>query len=195
VIYQMTQDLRALLHAKGFPVRVHYGPEPLTRQGFDSLTVVAAWDRESGDAVTPVRGARTNPRGLLVRSVGVRFDLYAQASVVGARVNDHEALCQSLVDAVLVALYEWTRAARALDFAVVEARPLSELDGVEYETWPGCAYRLRVRVPRVVLSTRYDPSLAPVPRPTGSPASVQSRTDVTVRAAPADADPEIGCGG
>jgi hypothetical protein len=149
----MSKDVSDILRARNFPVRVEYGPERLTRgMQAGSPLILFERDRESGDGVRPAQGAQRNARMKRVRDLGVLVTVFAQSSQDGARSNEHEAFCDSIVDALIVALDEWFQGAKtgALpEYSESKMLPASELEG-EYRQWAGCVYRLRFDLPRGV---------------------------------------------
>lgn len=167
MIYQMAKDLDGRLRARKFPLRVHYGPERLTREMGRSLVVLVRRDREQGDAVRAVVGAQRNPRMLGVRDLGVITDIFAAANVAGARANEHEHLCDAVVDAFLCALYEWGAASGAGAIPVLEARYLTDAEKDAEDLGPGVVYRLRFRVPRAIKVADYEGNALPESAPSG----------------------------
>ena len=176
MIYRMASDLEGRLHLRKFPVRVHYGPERLTRDICRSPSILIRRDREGGDKVRPAVGANSNPRLLGVRDLGVIADIYAAAGMSGARLNEHEHLCDQIVDAFLCVLYEWGAASKAGAIAISEARYLTDAEREAEEVSPGLVYRLRFGVPRAISVRDYEGSALP----TAAFASTSTTTRVTV---------------
>jgi hypothetical protein len=86
-------------------------------------------------------------------------------AVAGARINEHEHECDTLVDAFLVELFAWGEESRAGEIPISEARYLTadeRAPGAEF--LPGVVYRLRFGVPRGVFARDYEG----VARPEGS---------------------------
>lgn len=186
MIYTMHRDIAAILAARKFPVRVIYGPERTVRESYDP-TIVIERDRNGSDRVTAPVGQQTNPRKYAMRSLAVSATIYTVSTLPGAMIQDHERECEKLIDAFIVALYEWQASARAGAVAIGEARYLSAADRNDVETWPGVAYRLRFTVPRAVQALTYQGEA----RPTGQAAGVSNSTLVS---APGF-NPESACGG
>jgi hypothetical protein len=188
VIYEMVQNLSDLLSARGYPVPVLYGPERMIRHAFDPA-IIFERDREGTDEIRAVQGQQANARRKAVRDLAVRATIYAKSNVDGAHIGDHERACEALVDAVIVALYDWAVEAKAGAINYTEARYLSAADLDEIETFPGVVYALRFRVPRGVFALTYSGDA----RPTGSPTAVSNQTQARISGRE-DEDPAIGCG-
>lgn len=200
-LYPLSKDIQGLLRAKNFPLRVHYGPERMHREGYPDNVVIIERDREASDTIGPPRGVQRNPRKMRVRGLAGAATIYARSSKAGAHVGDHETLCEKFVDALLVALEHWATETRAIEIPVTESRYLSAderlqlarthapgVDATAIEQWPGAVYRIKFAVPRALLDLNY----AGEGLPTGTLAApgIRSRTDVT---APGYEDPATGC--
>jgi hypothetical protein len=159
LIYRLSRDVEDMLRAKKFPVRVHYGPERLTRMANPGHGVIVfERDRDSGDGVRAIQGTQRNARASRIRDLGVVVTVFAQSSQPGARVNEHEALCDRYVDALIVALDDWFQGAKTgkahAEFTESRMMRGEELEA-EYQQWPGCVYRLRFDLPRGVRDWTY----------------------------------------
>jgi hypothetical protein len=135
---------------------------------------------------------KENPRRLAIRQVGAQITIYARSNVQGAQDQDHEDLCDQLVDAVFCALREvFVLKIHMPAVPITEARYLtpSELPGVgplgAPGPWPGVAYRMRFRVPRSVERVTY----AGAGLPTGSPAAIAG--EVRIQRNTSDDTPDI----
>jgi hypothetical protein len=175
MIYQMSRDIAANLQARKFPVDVHYGPDRVTHGGCDSMRVDFSRDYEQDEVISPVLGSNRNPRAVGVRALPVLVELRVRSTLHGALLHDHQHECDALVDALEVALYEWSQAARtgALDY--YESRYVKPEDDDGSEVKAGVTYRLRFRVPRGVAKRDYTGAA----EPTGSAASTGLATRVT----------------
>jgi hypothetical protein len=187
----MSRDLEANLLAHRFPVAVVYGPERLTREAVHGRpTIVVERDTEQSDSLSHV-AVRGNARKLFVRELAVRARVYAQSSLPGAHAHDHEDLCEKIVDAFLVALYQWGVEGKAGAIPITEAKYIPPPEG--FEQFPGVVYSIRFRVPRSVDERTFaGETAAGAARPTGTIAGIANRTDVTY--AHSDDDPSVGCG-
>jgi hypothetical protein len=184
VIYSMARDLEDRLRARKFPVRVIYGPERTMREGYDTAIVLER-DRGGSDTVRAATGVQNNARKLMTRGLAVRATIYAASTLPGAMVQDHEHLCEQLVDAVLVEIFQWQTGERAGALSIAEARYLAAADRNDVETWPGVVYVLRFAVPRAVFVKTFEGAA----KPTYTLPGFQNRTNVS---APGYA-PEVGC--
>lgn len=196
MIRRLSKDVEGMLHARSFPVKVKYGPERLERGvNAGQCVIVFERDRESGDGVEAVKGSQRNARLKRVRMLGVVVTVYAQSSVHGARPSDHEAFCDSIVDALIIALDEWfvgTKTGELVQYSESKMLDGTELGG-EYSQWPGAVYRMRFDLPRgvrewtfVAEDTRPRGDLAgadqPGAQPEGTPAGVSNEAHVHLAA-------------
>jgi hypothetical protein len=190
MIHRMVLDIQDKLHVRGFPVAVVYGPERLERQAF-AHAIVFERERDAPDEIK-VQAATKGPklkRGVRVLRVGAT--IYAQASVAGAHVGDHEDECEKIVDGLLTSLYEWGAENQTGGIPVTEVRYLAASEfGENFRQWPGVAYRVRFGVPRGVYALTYTGAH----RPTGTITGISNTTEVSRDKAPDGEEPEIGCG-
>lgn len=180
MIYTLAKDLADTLGERLFPVTCLYGPERVSREGPFANLVVFRRDPKGGDRVSSLVAQRTNPRAVRVREIGVEATIFAASTLDGARINEHEHECDQLVDALIVALYEWGAENRAGAISFTETRYLdpTEPDGV-FEAWPGVRYVLRFAVPRAVLTTNYVGAARPEVALAGVTSSVRVSLDGT----------------
>ena len=188
MIYAMTQALQDKFYAKKFPTAFEYGPRRLhvDAQWLDHLVIVER-DREASDTLEPVNGARNNPRCYCNRGQSVKATIYARSNLDGARVNEHEAECEQIVDAFIVALFQWGTESKALlgdvTPTISERRYLKLSEFPEAEAWPGVVYLIRFRVMRGVYERDYEGNA----RPIGSATGVANELDVQLNGvAPAE---------
>jgi hypothetical protein len=185
-LYGLSKDVQDLLHAKNFPLKVHYGPERMHREGYPENVVVFERDHEGSDAVQAAQGAQRNPRKLGARVLASVVHIYARNSKAGARIEDHHELCEKFVDAVHCAIMVWAKASGAINCPVSEAKYLSASDRLSaaklhvpdakaeaVEQWPGVVYRIKFGVPRALLDLNY----AGDGLPTTELGGIASRTD------------------
>lgn len=189
MIYRMSRDIEAALQARKFPLHLAYAPERTEREalGVHSNVIVVERDRERGDGVEAVHGTQRNARLSLVRLLGFSCKFWVRSSLPGARVPEHENLCDQFVDALMVALREWSVEAK-VGVTFGESRYLKSEEFNETEAWPGVVYLLRCQVQRGVRALDYEGQA----KPTGTPSGVTNQTQV--RLAGDDGPPEIGCG-
>jgi hypothetical protein len=191
VLYDFARDLETNMQARKFPVEVEYGPERLARLPNSAPLIVVMRDRDGGDGVRGVQGVKQNPRRLMTRDIGVLALFFVQSTAEGARLEEHEALCDQIVDGFLCELYKWQSGGRAgvIDISRARYLPASALPFDWLETWPGVVYEVALRVSRGV----YDVTFEGEARPTaGTLGGARNRTDVTLRGAE-ESPPDVGC--
>lgn len=163
MIYGLSKDVAAKLKARKFPVVVLYGPERVTRERYQRA-IVFQRDRKASDVVRATPGQHTNARRMRVRELCAQITLFVQSSLPGARVNDHEDVCEKLVDALIIALEEWGTEAKAGDLPITDARYAFAADHPDIEAWcanGGVAYVIKFRVPRGVAALTYSGEARP----------------------------------
>lgn len=152
MIYQMARDLEANLRALKYPVHVLYEPGRMTREHSRPLLITIERDRSRGDSI-----GTGHSRGVVrSRLLGVTARVFARSSVAGSRVEDHERLCDQVVDALVIAIVDWGTAARAGDIQFSAARYLTpaEYDGAEMGA--GLVYQLSFGVSRAMRRVDFD---------------------------------------
>jgi hypothetical protein len=158
MIYAMAKDIATGLHTRKWPVAVEYAGARITH-GNESLRVCFERDCESGDGVGPVRGEQRNPRKQAARTLGVIATVFVQSPKDGARRNEHEHLCDDLVDALICEIGNWGTVSKAGDIPFTESRYLlPEEMANEYSCSTGVIYRLRFHVSRGVFTRDFDGS-------------------------------------
>jgi hypothetical protein len=162
MIRGFARDIETALRAQSYPVRVVYGPERLSRgPQAGQMLVVFERDRESGDGVQPAKGSNNNPRAMRVRDIGVVATVYASSSAPGAKVHEHEHVCDQLVDALVVAIDNWFvegKTGQLAEYSATRMLDAAEFEADEMRAWPGCVYRLAFKLPRGVRSLTYTPA-------------------------------------
>jgi len=183
-VYDMTRDIAVNLGARKFPVPISYGPERTKRTVFNTGIVVER-DRKANDGVRSAPGVARHPVKQYARDLAVVVHVYVQSTAGGARVVEHEAECDQIVDAFVGELRDWISGGKAgVDPQITESRYLApedlaamSADGAEgLERWPGVVYRIKFRLPRGVTRLDYQGN-APE---TGTPASVGGDIEVKV---------------
>jgi hypothetical protein len=200
--YEFSKDVQKLLHAKRFPLRVHYGPERTHREGYPENVIVFERDHGASDTLGPPRGQQRNPRKMRSRGLACLAHLYVKSSRAGARLGDHQDLCEQFVDALLAAMIAWAQTHRAEGFTVGEHRYLSAAErltlgkehapGVEaakIEQWPGVVYVVKFVLPRGL----YDLDYSADGLPEATLEGLANRTDAFGPGGVGD--PATGCGG
>lgn len=157
MIYRMACDVEDILHARKFPVEVHYEGDRVGRGCMASALIEFRRDDENGDQIVDVVGsARTPVRKGGCRMLGVVVEVYAQAPLAAARLNEHQHLCDQIVDGLQIALQDWVGEGKSLGPVWSEARYLKddEIDKAEHRN--GVVYRLRFRVGRGVYAKDFE---------------------------------------
>lgn len=156
MIYRMSCDLEANLRARKFPVHISYGKERMLRGGWYSASIVIERDASRSDKVGATLGQQRNPRAVYMRSLAVKALVFAKSNVDGARLSEHEHECETIVDGLVSALYEWATAARAGEVTWGECRYLSAEERDDIEGWPGVVYMLRFHIDRRITTKNYE---------------------------------------
>jgi hypothetical protein len=158
MIDQLARDVAANLRARKFPVQVFYGPERVTREGLPSHVLVFARDTERDESFTTPRGTQRNPRRYRTRTLYGVVDVFAKATVKGARTAEHERLCDQLVDGLATALVELSASGQRPPVEIVGGRLLTAAELRDADIPAGAAYRMRFTWERGVELRDYDGS-------------------------------------
>jgi hypothetical protein len=189
MIYAMASDIQAILNAKEFPISVIYTPERTERDGYARMITIER-DRSSGDGVSGAVAVNANARRVMTRSLGVWARIYVRSELDGARINDHEHEADDLVDALIIALFQWCAETRTLAPTFTEARFLDAKERDDVEEWPGVVYSLRFGIARGIYDRKYDGSA----KPTASLSGFANSTMVSRTAGDSGELPVQGCG-
>jgi hypothetical protein len=187
VIYELSRDIEERLRVRKFPLKVHYGPEAVSREYHDP-TIVMLRDLDADDTLRAPAGQQRNPRKFAVRELAALALVYAKSSLDGAHRGDHERLCEKLIDGLTTELEAWATEAKCDVLTLTGGRYVNPAE-LELEKWNGVVYALRFRVPRGVSALTYEGEA----RPTGAATAVQNQTQARMIGAEDEA-PEIGCG-
>lgn len=155
--YELSQHVKGVLNDRGFTIPVLYGPEVLQRQ-HPTKAVVFEHDRETGGVVVPPMGAQGPPRrNHRTRNMGCVVHFFVASTAEGARIQDHEGLCDEIVDAVMIAVDEGLVASKSVRPTYLEAKYVKqeELPFALLNQWPGVVYRLRFLITRGVVAKDY----------------------------------------
>ncbi len=125
MIHSMSLDLEDKLRSRGFPLRVRYGPQRVSREDYKTVIVMAR-DHEGGDTVGAPQGTQRNPRYRFARRLGCVAEIFVASTIPGAAVQHHEGLCDAITDAFLVALYEWGAEAKAGPIEITVSKYLTK---------------------------------------------------------------------
>lgn len=162
MIFALQQGVKSELMARGYPVSVAIGPErfaasaPAGRPGgapLQRFRIVLDYDREVGDSFP----GHTGSGYVMARHVGYVARVYASSSAPGAQEWEHTECVQQIVDALIVALHDWTRGF-GTSLGVSRGRLLTseELQGSEVALVAG--YELRFGVGNAVVRLDFDGS-------------------------------------
>lgn len=188
-IYQMSLDIADMLATQKFPFEVRYVPERTEIEQTAPTQIHFSRCRLAPDLIGPPQGQQRNPRKLFTRKLAVDVLVYASSTLPGAMLQEHEDLCDQIVDALVCRLDEWCTGARAgePDYAEMRYLTAEELQGLE--GWPGVVYLLRFRVGRGVTVRTF----LGEGKPTGSAANIRNTSEVTSTTT-GDETPETACG-
>jgi len=187
MIFQMSRDIAETLAARGFPFRIQYGPERAERGGYTNIITMGR-DRSGGDQVGNTESNKRNPQSQAVRRIGVVARVYAVSELSGARINNHENLCDQVVDALVIEILKWGVAAQVGRPAFTSSRYLTAEERNLEETWPGVVYELRFSVPRGIRDITFAKEARPE---SGSNITgISNQTQVTGP----EGDDAVGCG-
>lgn len=157
----MALDLEERLQARKFPVSFSYGPDRVKVTNA-SYEVNIRRDDEAGDNVTPAKGQLSNPRRFAIRHCGVVASVRVTSPMSGAMLEEHEADCDLLVDALLTELFKWFTEAKAGELVIGESRYLTREERDNDAS--GVEYVLRFELPRAVLERDYAGAARPTAR-------------------------------
>ena len=195
MIYEITREVEAELRAQACPVPVVYGPE---RQGagvaITTSRIVIERDRGRGDETKPGRARTLNPRMVAVRGIGAICRIYAQSTLTGAAVHDHERLADQVIDKVTVALHKIV-SRRQTEWRISSAKLLTreELALRGLEVWPGVVYEIHFSVDRGVFDTTWTEEAADEIAVDAT--LIRSTTEVSLANGPTPPTTETACGG
>lgn len=182
--------IAAIFAARKFPTSFIYGPPRFAIDTVQDHWLIVERDRDgTADLLKPANGTQQNPRRLCNRELAAKATIYARSNVDGARLNEHEAECEQLVDAFVTAFSVWgaEHIARlgGVSPAIQEMRYLKAAEfHPEAETWPGVVYVIRFRISRAVCIVDYESQA----QATGVPTDVQNVIEVRRNA---DDPPEL----
>lgn len=155
MIYEITKEVRAALQSKGVPYPVEYGPERAPAS-VASTRIVIERDRRATDTFAPPMSPKPNPVRFGVRWQAVQIWIYAQSTVDGPAVYDHERIAEQLVDKLTIALTRCVLARRnQLRIGSANYVGAAELELLGIEAWPGVVYQMSVEISRSIDDTNW----------------------------------------
>ena len=195
MIVSIMRDVADELKAKGVPFECIYGPERFKPTTLNRPRIVFERPEKADGA------AFNQNAGQLTRSLGVQITVFAQSTLSGANVYDHERLADLVVDQVMRALY--TVAKKRKTF-VRPSGPWGKLSAAELEligiaAWPGIAYAMPVEFDRGLPEVNWQGETAETATfadpndPEDHGVRITSRTEVHLNDSTGAS--ETGCGG
>ena len=158
VIYDLALEVEMILRARKFPVRIRYGPKA---RGNDRCFLVMS-RAPTGDSVDTSTGRQLNPGYVARRGLMAQVLVFAQSSLEGAHIGDHERECEAITDGVIVAIRDVLVSTRLGALDVRESRYLTpEETEAQGGSYPGVVYMVKLNVPRGVYALDYSGQGAP----------------------------------
>ncbi len=188
--FELARDIAAMLDTQKFPFPVHYVPQRHALEQTAPTQIHFMRSRHASDLVQAAQGQQRNPRKLNTRRIAVDCLIYASSTLPGAMLQEHEGLCDQIVDAVVCALDTWCTGGRAGEPEFVECRYLDTEELAELESWPGVVYLLRFRIGRGVTVQTFLGEA----KPTGTAANVANTSQIFLAPHDGETDPEEACG-
>lgn len=171
MIYEIFKELSSELAARKVPLELVYGPESTTSTSLTRQRIVVQRDDSRPEQWRPAVGKRTNPPTIALRPMACVALVYAQSTVTGARVQDHERLCDTIVDKLVAALRTVILKRHSVWHEPIgKLLSAEELDLRGMAVWPGKVYELTFDIDRGVTDTNWDSAAAP----TGAPTKITS---------------------
>lgn len=183
--YELARWIGAHLKDRKFPFRVIYAPERTDRKNPDPVILISR-DFETSEKVTAPQGQQANGRKMRTRRVPLKVKIFARSTLDGARRIEHEELADYLVDALIIALEEWSSSERGgvIEYGEMAFMTKDELELEEPEGWSGVVYIMRFTIGRGVVKRDYLKQI----RPTGTLTSASNRAEVRLDE---NDDPEV----
>ena len=162
MLFEVHRDVRDHLKSRGCPIRVVYGPERYVDSGLTDARIVIERDRGGGDSVRPPKTTTKNPKRRAERGLSGTIRIYAKSSVPGARIEDHESICEQTVDMIIIALQH--AAAKSDTMISIESGGFVSAENSDVpsvETWPGVVYELEIELARGVFDVNWQGEKSP----------------------------------
>jgi len=154
-VFEMSRDIDGMLAERKFPFPFYYVPERAQIAQTAPTQIHFMRSREATDLVGAPQGQQKNPRKVYTRRLAVDVIVYAAATDPGAMLQEHEGLCDQIVDALVCAIDTWCTHGKAGEPEYLEMRYLSAAELGGLEAWPGVVYLLRFRIGRGVTAKTY----------------------------------------
>jgi hypothetical protein len=151
MLYEIAKELREELRARSVPFPVVYGPERTASTSITQNRIVVEFDPEGSERYTATRATRDNPKVRGIVEEPMRATIYAQSTLPGAAVQDHQRLAFKVRDQYVIALEKVLRTRKVVwDGTQLAGRFMPpEAMGIP-ETWHGVALAVFYPVPRAI---------------------------------------------
>lgn len=161
MIYELAKEIAVILAATGCPYPVVYGPERAPASGVETRIVIER-DRYGRDTFDAPKTRAGNPNAVFTRTIACEATIFAQSTLPGAGVYEHERVADQLADLFAVALHRAVRTRRN-HYTITSSKMLSleELDLGGIEAWPYVVYRITFTIDRVVNDVSWVGEAAP----------------------------------
>lgn len=151
------REVEARLAAKLCPLPLVYGPE--RTDAMASLTqsrIVFERERGASEGIQASATRPTNPRNVAVRFLPVVVRIYAQSTLSGARVHEHERIADQAADKLIEALRHVVVARKnRIEFTGGRLLSALELEERGLSSWAGVVYELRFTTDRSVTTANW----------------------------------------
>ena len=190
MIHELRTEIAARLALQKCPVPIIDGPERTKTTTGARERIVIEHDDDAGDTVSSTRSQHRNPKVRMIRNIGAKITIYAQATNAGAADWEHKRRADHIADLVLVAL-NYVLKVRRNEYTITKSGFIPVEDLAASEVIAGARYQIKFTFERAVNEQTW----AGDARPEGSPATIGSVTKVLLAHGPSGAAPETGCGG
>lgn len=156
MLHAISLQLATALQARGCPVPVVYGPERPSDAALNKPRIVLQYDREKGDSHSGPRSQTVNPRQVFTRTKGCVCRIFAQSTLEGAGVWNHERDADQIADHVQICLASILPRRNTL-WLPTGGKFLNkqELQMLDLEAWPGVVYEFAFQFDRGVLDVTW----------------------------------------
>lgn len=173
MLYELARELDARLQSKGIPLRVNHGPGDGAIEARPILSpvrgrIVLERDRRAGDAFPAPRsaGVRGSGAGAAANETRVVWGqeircvcrVVAASTLAGARLHEHEELCDRIVRHVVIGLRHVITSRKHVWIPPTRGHYLTaeELKIVDLEQWSGVVYDIEFSVERGLFDSDWD---------------------------------------
>jgi hypothetical protein len=181
------RELDLALKLQHVPFPVVFGPErsdPVS-SAFGRLVIE---HMARGDSFDPPIGTHPNPKVHFIRWQGARLRLYARSNVSNARHENHTALAERAIDAIMCELSVCVRARKNRIRVDPGAGFVPLEDAVGSQTWGGVVYELTFAIDRACERRTWEGEAADEVT-IGDEVTLTSTTKVSAKLGPAGTPP------